>query len=220
MKIVAVVSGGLDSTTLLYHLKEAGHGLLAISFDYGQRHSCELEKAKEVCQLIKVPHRVADVSSIGPIIAGNSALLNDAVEVPDGHYESENMKVTVVPNRNMIMLSIAAGYAIANKCNALAYAAHKGDHAIYPDCREEFIAAMRQALWLCDWSCMELSAPFSGMSKTEIVKRGAELKVPFEKTWSCYRGGGKLHCGTCGTCTERKEAFRDAGVKDPTEYEK
>ena len=127
------------------------------------------------------------------------------------------MKATVVPNRNMIMLAVAGGWAIANKADRLAYGAHTGDHAIYPDCRPEFVRTMREALRLADWHQLELITPFVGLSKAEIVKRGAELGVDFASTWSCYEGG-EIHCGACGTCFERREAFEQAGVADPTEY--
>jgi len=137
--------------------------------------------------------------------------------VPAGHYTNETMKLTVVPNRNMIMLSVAIGWAVSGKADAVAYAAHAGDHTIYPDCRPAFIEAIRQAAALCDWHRVELLTPFVGKTKRDIVRLGAELDVPFGQTWSCYVGG-EVHCGRCGTCVERREAFKSAGVDDPTVY--
>ncbi|MCB1120019.1 MAG: 7-cyano-7-deazaguanine synthase, partial [Verrucomicrobiae bacterium] len=137
--------------------------------------------------------------------------------VPHGHYEEENMKSTVVPNRNMILLSVATGWAVSLKADCVSYAAHAGDHAIYPDCREEFADALDKTMRLADWQEIYLNRPFVSWTKADIVRRGAELNVPFEKTWSCYEGGDQ-HCGRCGTCIERREAFHLAGVADPTEY--
>jgi 7-cyano-7-deazaguanine synthase len=152
---------------------------------------------------------------------GGSSQTDKSVPVPEGHYEEESMKQTVVPNRNMILLALAGAWAISTKSDAIAYAAHSGDHAIYPDCRPEFTEAMSDALRLCDWHEVKLMRPFlypTPMSKADIVKLGTSLGVPFELTWSCYKGGEK-HCGKCGTCVERVEAFQLAGVEDPTEYE-
>ena len=140
--------------------------------------------------------------------------------MPEGHYAEESMKQTVVPNRNMVLLSLATAWAVATKSEAVAYAAHMGDHAIYPDCRPEFAEAMSDAMRLCDWHSIKMLRPFLypvPMDKTAIVKLGTGLKVPFELTWSCYVGGDK-HCGRCGTCRERVESFQLAGVADPTEY--
>jgi 7-cyano-7-deazaguanine synthase len=139
------------------------------------------------------------------------------VPVPHGHYAAENMKQTVVPNRNMIMLAVAAGWAISEKADRVAYGAHAGDHTIYPDCRPEFAAALGKAIGLADWHHLDLHCPFIKLSKTDIVRLGAQLHVDFAQTWSCYEGG-ELHCRRCGTCVERKEAFERAGVIDPTKY--
>jgi 7-cyano-7-deazaguanine synthase len=198
MKSVLIYSGGLDSTVLLYHLRAAGHTVHALSINYGQRHRCELTYAAEICKAIDVPHQTADLSAIQPLLAGSS-LTSPEIEVAEGHYTEESMKSTVVPNRNMILLAIAAG------------------HAIYPDCRNEFADAMAAAIRLCDWSTVELSRPFVDWTKADIVRRGAELGLPFAKTWSCYQGGD-IHCGRCGTCIERREAFDLAGITDPTPY--
>ncbi len=149
---------------------------------------------------------------------GGSSLTDPAVDVPLGHYEAENMKATIVPNRNMVFLAVATAWAISQKAQYIAYAAHSGDHAIYPDCRPEFADAMAQAIKLADWHPVELLRPFVSKTKAEIVKLGQELGVPYQWTWSCYQGGS-VHCGACGTCIERREAFALAGVPDPTEYD-
>ena len=218
MKTVLIYSGGLDSTVLLYHLRAAGQSVHALSVNYGQRHACELDHAADICRILQLPNPVADLSAIQPLIAGSSLTSAD-IEVAEGHYTEESMKSTVVPNRNMILLSIAAGHALSIGAQQIAYAAHSGDHAIYPDCRNEFADAMAEAIRLCDWSTVELSRPFVDWTKADIVRRGAELNLPFEKTWSCYKGG-EIHCGRCGTCIERREAFDLAGIADPTTYAK
>lgn len=215
MDVVLIYSGGLDSTVLLYHLRAAGHGVRSLSIDYGQRHRRELAAAADICRGLRVEHRIVDLSGIRPLLAGSA--LTDDVDVPDGHYTEARMKLTVVPNRNMIMLSVAIGWAISVQANAVAYAAHAGDHTIYPDCRPEFIGAMRRAASLCDWHPADMLTPFVDWTKSDIVRRGRDLDVPFERTWSCYRGL-QHHCGTCGTCVERREAFARAGVPDPTRY--
>lgn len=216
MKTILVYSGGLDSTVLLYHLLAEGQEVHALSVNYGQRHRCELERAAEICAQAQVPHQTADLAAVQPLLAGSS-LTSPEIEVSEGHYTEETMKSTVVPNRNMILLALATGHGLSIGAGQIAYAAHSGDHAIYPDCRNEFADAMAQAIQLCDWNPIELSRPFVDWTKADIVRRGAELKVPFELTWSCYKGG-ELHCGRCGTCIERREAFDLAGVDDPTPY--
>ena len=216
MRTVVVYSGGLDSTVLLAHLLAEGREVHALTVNYGQRHAREIESARAVCAHYGVEHRVADLRALGEIFGSNS-LTNTAVDVAEGHYTEETMKTTVVPNRNMILLAVAAARAIALKADTLAYAAHGGDHAIYPDCRPEFADAMDHAIGLADWHKVRLERPMVSWSKAEIVRRGAALGVPFALTWSCYKGGAK-HCGRCGTCIERREAFRLAGVPDSTEY--
>ncbi len=216
-KIVVIYSGGMDSTTLLYHLRDAGHTLRAISVDYGQRHVREIEAAREICAAIDVPHVVADLSAINPLLGDNS-LSGRNVDVPEGHYEEESMKLTVVPNRNMIMLSVAIGWAISLEFDAVAYGAHSGDHAIYPDCRPAFADAMDEAARLCDWRELKLLRPLVHMDKGDIAQRGHQLGVPFEKTWTCYKGQEK-HCGKCGACTEGREALAKHNLPDPTVYE-
>ena len=216
MKTVLIFSGGMDSTVLLYHLRADGHAVAALSIDYGQRHRCELSAARRLCAALGVEHREADLSGLAPLLEGSS-LTDPTVAVPHGHYEEDSMKVTVVPNRNMLLLATAAAWAIARKADAVAYAAHSGDHAVYPDCREAFAEAMNRAIGLADWHAVELWRPFVGYTKADIARRGAELGVPWAETWSCYEGGD-VHCGRCGTCIERREAFHLAGIDDPTPY--
>ena len=198
-KVIVVYSGGMDSTTLLYHMRDAGHPVKAISVNYGQRHVRELDAARQICAAIDVEHVIADLSAINPLLGDNS-LSGRSVDVPEGHYEEESMKLTVVPNRNMIMLSVAIGWAISQEFDAVAYGAHSGDHAIYPDCRPEFAGALDQAAQLCDWRGIKLLRPFVDLDKGDIARRGAELNVPFALTWTCYKGN-KKHCGKCGACS-------------------
>ena len=211
-----VYSGGLDSTVLLYLLKKQAKADEALIVDYGQKHKKELEFAKANCQKLQVPFKIADLTSLKDLF-GNSSLTNTEIEVPEGDYQEENMTSTVVPNRNMILIAIATARAIAIGTNEVAYAAHSGDHAIYPDCREEFTQALDKTLGLCHYTPIKLLRPFVNTTKTEIVKLGAELNVDFLQTWSCYKGG-EYHCGKCGTCIERKQAFIEAGIPDSTIY--
>lgn len=218
MKIVLTLSGGMDSAVLLYYLKyRLGNEVLCLSVDYGQRHRKELEAAAWLAKVNHCEHRIADLRAVRDLLAGSSQT-SDSIPVPEGHYAEESMKQTVVPNRNMLLLALAGAWAVSTKSGGIAFAAHAGDHAIYPDCRPEFAEAMTEALRLCDWNPPMLLRPFITLTKTDIVKVGKELQVPFEKTWSCYKGGD-LHCGKCGTCVERIEAFQLAGVPDPTPYE-
>lgn len=216
MKTILIYSGGIDSTVLLYALRSEGCEIAALSINYGQRHERELACAAKICAELEVEHRIADLRGLAPLLTGSS-LTDPSMSVPHGHYEEANMKATVVPNRNMLLLATAAAWAIARKADTIAYAAHHGDHAIYPDCREEFAEAMDQAIQLADWHSVRLLRPFVDLSKADIVRRGADLGVCFEQTWSCYEGG-EMHCGLCGTCIERREAFHLAGVADPTKY--
>lgn len=217
---VAVVSGGLDSAVLAHHLRADGWALHLVSFDYGQRHNVELEHATSMAAAMGVAHDVIDLRAVGALLSG-SALTDDAVEVPDGHYTAESMKTTVVANRNAIFAMVATGVAVAEGAGAVGLGIHAGDHAIYPDCRPPFVAAAEHLAKVANEGFVaesfQLLAPFLAWSKADIVTRGAELDVPFAGTWSCYKGGA-VHCGTCGTCVERIEAFELAGVADPTEY--
>ncbi len=218
MNIVLLFSGGLDSTVLLYKLRAEGNHLACLTIDYGQRHAKEIAGARRIAGTNGCQHRILDLSGFGTLLKGSrSSLVNPTMEIPEGHYEAESMKATVVPNRNMILLAAAAAWAISERFDAVAYAAHGGDHAIYPDCRKEFAEAMDRAISLADWHHLNVLYPFVELRKFEIVSLGVELEVPFAMTWSCYRGGS-IHCGRCGTCTERREAFKLAGVDDPTEY--
>lgn len=216
MKKIIIISGGLDSTVLLYKQIAEGHEVKALSVNYGQKHKRELLFAQVTCEKLGIEHQIVNLTEITKLLGGSSQT-DQNIQVPDGHYAEESMKITVVPNRNMIMLSIAAGWAIATKSEVVCYGAHAGDHAQYPDCRIEFINELARALKLCDWNSIELEAPFANISKADIVKLGSELKVPFEKTWSCYKDG-TIHCGVCGTCYERRLAFEEVGIIDPTPY--
>jgi|SRR5215207_8021499 len=222
-KGIAVVSGGMDSVTMLYHLASDQDDLIVVSFNYGQRHKKELEFAAWNAQNLDLQHIIVPMEFMADLLHGSS-LTAGSVSVPDGHYAEESMKATVVPNRNMIMLAIAGGIAVAEKAQYIATAVHAGDHFIYPDCRPRFIGALSGALTLAtegdfgSWDGSPIIAPFVDISKDEIVRIGSRLGVPYEMTWSCYKGDTH-HCGRCGTCVERKEAFRLAEVIDPTTYE-
>lgn len=217
MKTLVICSGGLDSVSLAHKIA-AEHELVGlISFDYGQRHKKEVGFAERAAQRLGVPFDLIDMSHIGQFLSGSA--LTDDVDVPDGHYAEDSMKVTVVPNRNAIMLAIAFGVAAAKQADAVAAAVHGGDHFIYPDCRPEFIDAfqMMQDKALDGYASVQLYTPFVHIPKSAIVTEGVKHNTPFADTWSCYKGG-EQHCGRCGTCVERREAFDLAGVSDPTVY--
>jgi 7-cyano-7-deazaguanine synthase len=217
---VAVVSGGLDSTVMAYALRAEGHRLHAISFDYGQRHRRELDCARALAADLGAPWELVDLRAAGitRLLAG-SALTDESIEVPEGHYADESMRATVVPNRNAVMLALACALAGSIGAGAVAFAVHAGDHPIYPDCRPEFVEAFEamERVAMQGMAELRILAPFVQLTKQDIVRLGAEHGVPFERTWSCYKGG-ELHCGRCGTCHERREAFALAGVADPTMY--
>jgi len=216
MNVVALVSGGMDSVAALYHARESHEVVAAISFHYGSKHNDrELPLAKWHSDHLGVPHLTVPLRFIGEQF--ESDLLARGGEIPKGHYEEQSMRKTVVPFRNGIMLSIAAGFAESRDANGLVIAAHAGDHAIYPDCREHFMRAMGDAIRLGTYAEVDLLRPFISMTKADIARRGADLGVDFSKTWSCYVGGD-THCGECGTCVERREAFFLAGIPDPTAY--
>ncbi|WP_310618551.1 7-cyano-7-deazaguanine synthase QueC [Flexibacterium corallicola] len=218
MKVLVICSGGLDSVTLAYKVAREQELVGLVTFDYGQRHKKEIDFAAHAAKQLSVPHHVLDMAQIGSHLSGSA--LTDDVDVPEGHYAEENMKVTVVPNRNAIMLAIGFGIAAAQQADAVAAAVHGGDHFIYPDCRPDFIKSFEdmQKLALDGYANVSLYTPFVNGSKGAIAAEGARLGVPFADTWSCYKGGEK-HCGRCGTCVERREAFFEAGVEDPTDYE-
>lgn len=214
--VVVLLSGGMDSVAAFYEAMSQHKVVAAISFDYGAKHNHkELPFAAYHCRKFNIEHRVIPLSFVGELF--KSDLLKSGGAIPDGHYEEETMKSTVVPFRNGIMLSIAAGFAESKGASGLVIAAHAGDHAIYPDCREEFMKSMGDAIQLGTYAGIKLLRPFISMTKAEIASRGQALGVDFLHTWSCYKGG-TLHCGTCGTCVERREAFVVAGIADPTVY--
>jgi len=212
MKIVTLCSGGLDSTVLLYFLRHEGHEVVALIFEYGQKHKKETSYAANKCDDLGVLRHHCYLDS--PV--ANVPLMGKG-EIPNGYYTDESMKKTIVPSRNATFLSIAWGVAINKNADAISFAAHSGDHPIYPDCRPEFVNAMETALRMGSESDMRILTPFIGKDKTAIVKIGSTLGVDFADTWSCYKGE-KFHCGKCGTCSERIEAFQLSGVKDPTIY--
>jgi 7-cyano-7-deazaguanine synthase len=217
MKCLVLLSGGMDSVTVL-HMTALLHEVVgAVSFDYGSKHNAkEIPMAAWHAAQLGVKHDVITLDFVNQLFA--SDLLKSGGEIPDGHYADENMKRTVVPFRNGIMLAIACGLAESREAEALVIAAHSGDHAIYPDCRDPFMRSMAEAMQQGTYVGIKLFRPFIHCDKAEIVRRGYTLGVDYAHTWSCYKGH-EIHCGTCGTCVERREAFLQAGVVDPTQYE-
>lgn len=217
MKSLVLLSGGMDSVTALYATAREHEVVGTVSFDYGSKHNGkEIPMAAWHAAQLGVRHEVITLDFVNRLFA--SDLLQSGGDIPDGHYADENMKRTVVPFRNGIMLAIACGLAESRVADALVIAAHSGDHAIYPDCREPFMQAMAAAMKHGTYAGIELMRPFIDCDKAEIVRRGQALGVDYAHTWSCYKGH-EIHCGTCGTCVERREAFMEAGVTDPTKYE-
>lgn len=215
-RVVLILSGGLDSSVLLYHLRAEGRDVQALSFDYGQRHARELERAKRICDTTGTPHRIVKLDELATLFAG-SGLVDASVEIPPGPYAKENIRITEVPNRNMIMIAIAVTWAKTHGADGVAIAVHGGHHALYADCTPEFVESLAVSVRLATESSVDLVAPFARWTKTDIVRRGDALAVPFAITWSCYLGDVS-HCGECGTCQERRDAFVRAGVYDPTPY--
>lgn len=216
MKVLVLCSGGMDSVTALYWAAREHAVAAAVSFDYGAKHNHrEIPFAAEHARRLGARHEVITLDFIQRLFA--SHLLKGGGEIPEGHYEADNMRQTVVPFRNAILLSIACGFAESVGAEGLVIAAHGGDHAIYPDCREEFMRAMGDAMRLGTYAEVRLLRPFIALTKGQIAAAGAQLGVDFARTWSCYQGGD-VHCGRCGTCVERREAFALAGLADPTEY--
>jgi len=217
---VLIVSGGMDSATLAYQTVNHGGKPLLLTFDYGQKHKKEIDYARILADDLKAPHKVIDLSSVNQILQG-SALTDDSIEVPEGHYASDNMASTVVPNRNAIMLSVAYGAAVSLGCPTVGAAMHAGDHAVYPDCRPEFTQAFNEMERIATegfrHTNLFLWVPYIDISKAQIAEKGIELGIDYSRTWSCYKGG-ELHCGVCGTCVERREAFALIGADDPTRY--
>ncbi len=212
---VIIVSGGMDSITLLYEYQD--RIALGISFNYGSKHNDkEIPLARMHCERLGIKHIEIPLHFMEQYF--KSSLLIGGDEIPEGHYADDNMKSTVVPFRNGIMLSIAAGLAESNGLKYLMMANHGGDHTIYPDCRPEFVDAMSQAISNGTYEHLQILAPYTNITKTDIARHGARLGINYAETWSCYKGGD-CHCGKCGTCVERKEALRDAGIEDTTVYE-
>ncbi|TMP33658.1 7-cyano-7-deazaguanine synthase QueC [Pseudoalteromonas rubra] len=215
-KVVVIYSGGMDSYTVLNKALKSGYEVYALSFNYGQRHVKELEVARQACDELGVAHKIVDISAINQLIGGSS--LTDDIEVPEGHYEEESMKSTVVPNRNMILLSLAVGYAVSLKASKVFYGAHSGDHAIYPDCRPEFVKKMDDVCRIANYEEIEIVCPYLNNSKIEILTDGLKMGLDYSKTWTCYNGREKA-CGKCGACQERLEAFKLNQASDPLPYE-
>lgn len=214
-KSLIILSGGMDSVTLLHN--RARDIALAVTFDYGSNHNKrEIECAVCNCKTLGIPHLIIPLDFIGQYF--DSSLLSGADSIPEGHYEDENMRSTVVPFRNGIMLAIAAGLAESRHLEEVLIANHAGDHAIYPDCRYRFIDAMSMATQFGTYDNVKITAPYTNLTKTQIAEIGGRIGVDFSQTYSCYKGGEK-HCGKCGTCVERIEALRDANIPDPTVYE-
>lgn len=211
---IIVLSGGLDSTTMLYEFKD--RIALAVSFHYGSNHNDkELAFARLHCERLGIHHIIIPLDFIGKYF--HSSLLEGADAIPEGQYDAENMKSTVVPFRNGIMLAVAAGLAENDGLKYIMLANHAGDHTIYPDCRPEFVRSMSEAVKAGTYEGVEVFAPYTNITKADIARRGKELGIDYTETWSCYKGG-EHHCGKCGTCTERIEALRDAGIDDKTIY--
>lgn len=215
-KVVVIYSGGMDSFTVLNRAIADDFEVYPLSFDYGQRHKKELDYAARVCTKLGVPHKIVDISAINQLIGGSS--LTSEIDVPEGHYAEESMKQTVVPNRNMILLSLAIGYAVSLEANKVYYGAHSGDHAIYPDCRPEFVERMNDVSLIANYEAVEIYSPYLNVSKIEILTDGLSLGLDYADTWTCYNGREKA-CGKCGACQERLEAFEKNGIEDPMEYE-
>lgn len=216
MPDLVLLSGGLDSTTLLADRVAAGTAKVALSVDYGQRHIREMSAALDIAEHYAIQHEILDLRGWGRLLTG-SALTDRSVEVPHGHYADESMKATIVPNRNATLLMAACGVAISFGCDQVLTAVHAGDHPIYPDCRPEFIELASQTVIAATDGHAMIAAPFVHWTKTDIARHADELGVPIQLTWSCYEGND-VHCGECGTCVERIEALQDANVTDPTPY--
>lgn len=215
-KAVVVYSGGMDSYTVLHTALAEGKEVYALSFNYGQRHSKELDVAAAVCAKHGIPHKVVDISAINSLMAGSS--LTSEIDIPEGHYAEESMKNTVVPNRNMVLLSMAIAYAVSLEASEVYYGAHSGDHHIYPDCRPEFVHAMNAVSKIANYEPVEIVTPFLNNSKGEILAAGLAMNLDYSDTWTCYNGREKA-CGKCGACNERLEAFTEQGITDPLNYE-
>jgi 7-cyano-7-deazaguanine synthase len=215
-RALVILSGGFDSTTILYDLVDKGLYVEAISFDIGQKHIRELEGAKKTCQKLGVPHKIVSVPNYGDLAP--SSLTREDIPVPEMHYDEPEQAKTVVPNRNMLFIALAASYAISRKIPYLFYGPHLEDHGTYPDCRPIYVEKMRDVLAVCDEFPILLQAPLLWKTKGDILRMGIELGVDHRYTWSCYYNGEKA-CGKCGSCINRMEAFKELGIEDPLEYE-
>lgn len=215
-KAVVIYSGGMDSYTLLHQVRNEGLEPLPLTFNYGQRHVREIDVAAKVCQQLGLSHQIIDLRAILPLISGSS--LTDAIDIPEGHYADDNMKSTVVPNRNMILLSLAIGYAVSQGASAVYYGAHGGDHAIYPDCRPEFVSRMNAVAAVANYEAVAVHAPYLHWDKGQILAAGLAMGLDYRHSWTCYNGRERA-CGKCGSCVERLEAFARHGISDPLSYE-
>lgn len=216
-RTTVLLSGGLDSTVLAAKLADDCHAVTGVSVDYGQRHRLvEIQAAAAVAERLGMRHQVVDLTGVTRLMDPASSVLLGSAAMPHGHYSDETMAATVVPGRNLLFLAAAAAVAAANGDSAVAIAAHAGDHPVYPDCRSEFLDAAAAAV-AAGTPTVEVLYPFAHLNKSDIVAAGARLGAPMELTWSCYEGQA-VHCGRCGTCVERAEAFALAGVPDPTVY--
>jgi len=218
MKVVVIYSGGMDSFTVLHKALKAGHDVLAVSFNYGQRHSKELLFASDVCRELGVEHNVIDITAMQSLMSNSSLMALSSEAIPEGHYAADNMKSTVVPNRNMILISLAIAYAVNEEASEVWYGAHSGDHTVYPDCRPEFVEAMAKASLLANFEPIAVVAPYLSGNKIDILRDGLAMGLDYGKTWTCYNGREQA-CGKCGSCVERLEAFTENGVSDPLSYE-
>ena len=214
-QVIVVYSGGMDSFTLINKAIKDGHEVKAISFDYGQKHKKELLFAKNFCEILRIEHEIVDITSIRNLLKGSA--LTDNIAIPQGGYADNSMKLTIVPNRNMILISMAIGYAVSSQASEVWFGAHAGDHAIYPDCRPEFVEKMNALALISDYKPIGVKAPFLNLSKSEILLKGIEMNLDYSKTWTCYEGKD-LACGLCGSCNERLEAFKENELDDPLKY--
>jgi len=215
-KVVVIYSGGMDSFTVLNKAIEEGKDVYPLTFNYGQRHSKEIDYAANVCKNLNVPHKIVDISAINQLMVGNS--LTDDIDIPEGHYAQESMKSTMVPNRNMVLLSMAIAYAVSLDARAVYYGAHSGDHAIYPDCRPEFVAKMNDVSQIANYDPVDIVSPYIKDDKIGILRDGIRMGLDYGQTWTCYNGREHA-CGQCGSCVERLEAFEKNDLTDPLTYE-
>ncbi|MFM2483626.1 7-cyano-7-deazaguanine synthase QueC [Celerinatantimonas yamalensis] len=215
-KVVIIYSGGMDSYTVLNRAIREGYQPFALTFNYGQKHKKEIDVASKVTRELGIDHKVIDITAINQLLQGSS--LTSDMDIPEGHYAEDSMKSTVVPNRNMILLSLAIGYAVSIGASKVYYGAHSGDHAIYPDCRPEFVDKMNAVSQIANYDAVDIISPYLNLSKIDILKDGLAMGLDYSQTWTCYNGREKA-CGRCGACQERLEAFALNHQTDPLEYE-